>query len=259
MTEKDDTPYFRVVIIKELKRRNLNRQQLSEMAGLSPSTVAQILTRNKNPRAETLSAIADALGITLGQLIGETPRQQSASEFRRKSRLLAMSLDPDDQEVVAGGPVNPQIPRVPVVGEAAAGSWLDADTWDAPKYPPAPYLPGEHEQLPQSAYFVRGTSMNNRYPDGSFVITVDYESARGGFKSGDPVVVERLDAGRIERTIKILEVTPEAYILKCDSCDPRWEGRDIRIPRNEPGVWHEEGSDISVSIKGLVIGSYRPE
>jgi transcriptional regulator with XRE-family HTH domain len=257
MTEKEDTPHFRVVIIKELKNRGLNRQQLSEMAGLSPSTVAQILTRNKNPRAETLGAIANALGMSLGELVGE--QEPSAKEFARLSRLAALSNDPDDQNAVFGAPGGSKIPRARVVGEAAAGSWLDADQWDVPKYPPVPFLPGDFEDLQQTAYFVRGTSMNNRYPDGSFVITVDYETARGGLKSGDPVVVERLDAGRIERTIKILEVTPEAYILKCDSCDPRWEGRDIRIPRTEPGVWHEEGSDISVSIKGLVIGSYRPE
>jgi transcriptional regulator with XRE-family HTH domain len=52
--------------------RHLSRQQLAVSAGLSPDLVQSLEQgRTANPRLNTLLGLASALGVTLGELVGE--------------------------------------------------------------------------------------------------------------------------------------------------------------------------------------------
>jgi lambda repressor-like predicted transcriptional regulator/SOS-response transcriptional repressor LexA len=280
---KDEEPHFRRVIRKYLKDNRMSMAELSTEAGLHPTYISQALSK-RIPKIDTMSAIAHAMNMSVGDLIGENPADYATAERRRvraaiekrtsqvKRKLqeprlgLAVVAPPEGSYGYQDAPTpqsggeqddeaKPAIKTAPVVGEVAAGLWLDMDNWDTPKYNPAPFVPGKFQRMNQSAYLVRGTSMNRRYPDGSYVITVPYFDVRGELREGDPVVVERVDGGRIERTVKLVIVDLFGIALACDSTDPKWEDTRIPIPNGEP----DEVADTEIRILGLVIGSYRPE
>jgi len=48
----------------------LTQQELSDAAGVSRSTVARIESNRQSPGVETLTRLADALGVTLDHLTG---------------------------------------------------------------------------------------------------------------------------------------------------------------------------------------------
>lgn len=145
---------------------------------------------------------------------------------------------------------------VPVVGETAAGLWLEPDSWDEAKYPPVPFVPTRYADLEQHAYRVIGPSMNLRgIHDGSFVITVSYWQVRNQPQDGDTVVVERRrDGGLIERTLKEVVVRPDRIELMPRSSDERFK-EPLVIARNTSLRTEEH---VEIEIVALVIGCYTP-
>lgn len=61
--------------VRELrKKKGWSQERLAEMANLSYSEIVFVETgRRKRPKADTLLAIASALGVSLGELLGESP------------------------------------------------------------------------------------------------------------------------------------------------------------------------------------------
>ncbi|MFN3856559.1 MAG: LexA family transcriptional regulator [Caulobacter sp.] len=101
-------------------------------------------------------------------------------------------------ETMVGSGLRP----VPVVGEVAAGYWLEAagEPQEVTEYLPLA-VPG-YERATLRALVVKGPSMNVYYPEGRYVVYVPPEEA--GVRDGDHVIVRRSRSGLFETTIKEL-------------------------------------------------------
>lgn len=206
-----------------IKERKMTYKDVAVKAKMDIGYVSKILRSVPDPAISKVSNIADALGVTIDELYGSV----------QKSKL--------------------RVTTAPVVGEIAAGFWMDADAWDISKYEDVPSVPTRFDRLKQSAWKVLGTSMDEAgILDGSFVITVPYYAARAAITSGDIVVVEEHDNGRVRRTVKEVAGEPGRFELRPRSSNPAHEPITIPGPDNEPPP------GVSVEVVGLVIGSYRP-
>lgn len=181
-------------------------------------------------------------------LSGADPR----GETREKIREL---LREDYSTVTSTAGEKTTTRGISVKGQAAAGLWFDEGAVDESVYGEIPIAIARYATIEQSAYRVMGDSMDKLgFLDGSFVITVDYWKVRAAIQDGDTVVVEQRDGGRIERTVKVVAITPDSYRLEARSNNPKWAGSAIVIPR----VNADMADDRSTEIVGLVIGNYRP-
>lgn len=163
---------------------------------------------------------------------------------------------PDARAAELGRPAWPPMGSIPIIGQVAAGLWLEIDTdVDAPLYDAAPVPPDpEYEAEHQFAVEVCGTSINRVAPDGSILGCVDVRKARIEIKVGALVIVEQRRRGghEIMRTAKRYRVNDGRYELWPDSTDPRWTKPIIVDPDEEA----EEGS--SVEVIGLVTWVHAP-
>lgn len=100
---------------KAIEAQHLDMKQVSTRAGLNAAAVQQILA-GKEPKAATLLSILEVLQLSFDELMtGVAPVKNPKS--------------------------------VAVVGETAAGLWLEPDAWDEAKYPPVPFVPTRYADL----------------------------------------------------------------------------------------------------------------
>src|SRR3954454_467276 len=60
---------------EERERRGMSLRELARRVGVSPSLVSQIELDRVNPSVSTLYALVTALGMTMGDVFGDTPQQ----------------------------------------------------------------------------------------------------------------------------------------------------------------------------------------
>lgn len=141
------------------------------------------------------------------------------------------------------------VSQVKVLGDVAAGLWLEEDAAiaDEDAYIPAspdPRFPADH----QLALRVRGTSMNKIIQDGEYAIGVWLNKARP-VQDGDLVAVRRHRAGLVETSLKRYRVMDGEPKLLPESTDSRHQ-KPLELDAEEEGT--------SVEIIALIIGGYRP-
>ncbi len=77
MSDDETTPGAGAKIgatIRRLRHQaNMTLEQLSERAGLTPHFIGSIELGQRDPSISSLEAIAGALGVTIGSLLGESP------------------------------------------------------------------------------------------------------------------------------------------------------------------------------------------
>ncbi len=139
------------------------------------------------------------------------------------------------------------------VGEASGGTWREAYQWPRDEWLPlALTVPDErYPSAKRSALRIVGDSMDELYPDGSYVVFVRFDDISSKPTSGDKVVVVRYRQGLMEATIK--EYTRDAKgkrWLKPRSSNPA----HAAIPLDAPP---DDGQNVE--IIGLVVGSQRLE
>lgn len=195
------------------------------------------MRKGSKPNVELFSKLAPALDTTPEYLaFGVKGATAPAAELSRSSW--------------------PPMASIPVIGQVAAGLWLEVDTdVDAPLYdavpvPPDPAYAIEH----QFAVEVVGTSVNRVAPDGSILGCVDIDKARIGYKHNDLVIVEQRRNGGMEvmRTAKRYRVNGDVFELWPDSTDPKWTKPIVVDPDEEA----EEGS--SIKVVGIVTWVHAP-
>lgn len=175
------------------------------------------------------------------------PRSRVAMYARAFKKSQAWLLGED----AGGEKPEPEVRAVPVVGEAAAGTWLEHDRLFEDDVPHVPAVPDRFPSLRQFAYRVRGPSMDKeRLFDGDYAICVDFWEARRRPQQKDIVIVERKRGQLVERTCKQIDIVGGVVLLAPRSSDPRFQ---------EPIRWTDgKGDGEDVEIVGLVIGRYAP-
>jgi SOS-response transcriptional repressor LexA len=144
---------------------------------------------------------------------------------------------------------------LPIVGEVAAGLWLEVDTVvDAPTHDAVP-LAADPRWPPeeQFAVVVRGTSINRVAPDGAVLACIALPALRREVREGELVIVERRRHGGhdLERTAKRLRRVAGGYELWPDTTDPRH--KPIRIAGDA-----EPDDGISITVIALVVRTLQP-
>lgn len=213
-------------------------------AGLSETALKDLLANEKqSPKLETMEKLATSLGADPAWLaFGVSSDVMKAQEetARREPAYL------------------------PVVGEVAAGRWLEADDHvDAPEYDPVPVHPDPRWKVEdQYGLVVRGTSLNRVAIDGDILACVNAVAARYRPREDDLVIVEmRRNAGLLrQRTAKRYMKQSTHVELWPDSDDPRWQ-TPIIIPQGAnalDSVLEDEDGRIDVSIIAMVTWIHRP-
>lgn len=188
---------------------------------------------------------------------GDVTRPGKLPEIARVlKRPLSYFLEDvqNDHPVETGLPlVNDKFPilTLTVVGDTAAGVWMEQDAWDTEKYAPIACVLTKYANLPHRAYHVSGSSMDAAgIPDGSFVVTVDYWAVRANLTDGDIVVVERRRGSLIERTCKAVSISGQEVEFVPRSTDPKHKPIAVPADGTEP-----DGTEIEVV--GLVVNMTR--
>lgn len=140
---------------------------------------------------------------------------------------------------------------VPVIGEVAAGTWLEKDELDEP--PPASFSVGADPRWMlgyQRAWIVKGRSLERVAKEGDILIGVLIDHPLISPKHGDLVVVERWrdDGELFERTAKRIRLTQDALTLVPEYLDPT---QNVAIQMPSDGA-------TSIRIVAVVVGIYRP-
>jgi transcriptional regulator with XRE-family HTH domain len=192
--------------------RGLSQKRLAEMLDVRQATVSAWEKGVASPREAVLHKLADAVG-------------KSVSFLRYG----------DDE--------NAGLKRIEVIGDVKAGAWRTALEFESEDR--------EVISVPAPArafsLIARGESMNQRYPDGTYLICLPITEF-DEIKNGAGVIVHRSNAeGLWEATVKEYRVKDrKAYLW------PRSDHPDFQTP-----LLYENGE--SVEITAIVVGTYRPE
>jgi len=221
------------------------------------------MLRQAHPEKWTQDEAAEKFGYSKGGYVkledGDRKLNPGVIETARK--LYGVTSD----EVLGrvGGKSSTEVSIARVVGEVAAGIWLEANPFafdpdlppDEDKYPPMPYVPlPQYRGLPQVAVKVIGPSVNRVIQDGHFAVCIPYWEARGEITDGDLVVVQRRQGDLFEGTIKRVARGKKNWELRPESTDPRYQTA-IEIPEMTAED-HDQDSDVE--IVGLVIWQGAP-
>ena len=76
--------------LRQIKEaRKLTQNQLAEMGNVSPNAISKWINGSSCPKVETLEPLAKALGLTVGDLIGDFGNNQELSE--EDKRFIALT------------------------------------------------------------------------------------------------------------------------------------------------------------------------
>lgn len=215
-----------------MARRGIENPQLAKLAGCKPVEIWRLRKGPEmNGRAMTAKwaeRLAPLLGVNPSDLLFQSHGEGTASEA---------------------------VKHASIVGEVAAGRWLEQSDFIDDDLPMVPYVPGKYPNLDQFAFRVVGPSMDlKRIQHGDFVICVPYFEARTQIMDGDIAVIERRNGHLIERTCKEIKCVNGGYELWPRSSDLNFQ-EPIRI-QNKRSSHATDGTEVE--IIGLVIGRFAP-
>lgn len=180
---------------------------------------------------------------------GQSPEFTSAHQVAAVYELLGLKMP---AEVAEAAQVAPQaVKETPVVGYVQASYWVPSDpAVDEPlEWLAMPWLPrdGEGEQY---ALKVVGPSMNKLVAEGNYAVCRRYGGSPKSLKDNLVIHAERERDGEFEWTLKRVRWSAEGLLLWPESDDPRFQ---------QPVAFDPDGNgDVRVSVKGIVVGYYRP-
>lgn len=207
-----------------------NANKVATALGVDRQRISVLAKRTKAIPKEWADRIAPVLGCTPVQLM----------------------YGPEGQEAQGTSEDAPPVIQARVAGLVAAGMWLEDSYIDGAVYDPVPIVLARYRDVPQTAYRVRGLSMDlMNIRDGEYVITVPYWVARTAFQDDDVVVVERRDGHKIERTCKQVVVRSD-----CVELWPRSTQAAFQEPLIVPIDRTADEDGQQVEVVGLVIGKH---
>ena len=209
---------------------------LARHLSIDPSAVSRMLKGERKIKVDELPRIMSFFGVM----------PQGKPEYYIPSPLDHVEHDRDS------APTR----YLPVLGEVAAGVWLDVNQHvDETAYRPIPY-PSDPKYPHDWQYglVVRGTSINRIARDGDILGCLDYAASGVDLRDQDVVIVERTrhQDGTRELTAKVLCLTMRGAELRPDSTDERWGTRDKPNPDAVLFLNKVDDPADSVRIKALV-------
>lgn len=84
-----------------LGERSMSQRELAEAAGLTPASVSRYVNGEREPRALTIAALADALGVKPSDIIGTTDEQELDTAIRLISRNAGRLTEAQRAELIA--------------------------------------------------------------------------------------------------------------------------------------------------------------
>lgn len=228
-----------------------------------PMTNRDILARI-DQRLQSLGISERAAGLRAGgsaALIRNL--RMKPDSFPRIDTVIALAnvLEVPPAWIAFGDGASVAAPRasgdVPVLGEVAAGNWLDVgDAVDSPRYEPTG-IPAD-PRFPATDQFdlvVRGTSINRLARDGDHLRCLRIASDPFLLPENELVIVERRRAqgGQVETTAKRLRRRGRVIELWPDSTDDRWQHPIMLDPSEK-----EPPEDEHVAVIARVLWVYRP-
>lgn len=236
--------------------------------GIRERIQARLDAVGKTPRAVSLEAGMSADAIRgIFRNVDSSPTVDTLAKLAvplaTTPEWLAYAIDPAIQKAQEET-AKREPAYLPVIGEVAAGRWLEADDHvDAPEYDPVPVQPDPRWKVEdQYGLVVRGTSLNRVAIDGDILACVNAIAARYRPREDDLVIVEmRRNAGLLrQRTAKRYMKQATHIELWPDSDDARWQ-TPIIIPQGSSpleSVLEDEDGRIEVSIIAMVTWIHRP-
>jgi hypothetical protein len=185
---------------------------------------------------------------------GNSDARKYARAFEVSLSWLTLNEGPmkgDEATQEGAGPTG----GLPVLGEVAAGNWMEPEELDEPRgnlfVPPDPRYPLRYQRV----YVVKGRSVERTASEGQALICV--ATGNGSPiepQNGDLVIAERIRAqgGLIERTAKRLRLTRSVQELVPEYLDEKLNEPIALAP---PGT---AADDIEVRIAAVVVSVYRP-
>jgi Peptidase S24-like len=215
------------------------RDPATILTGASGSDLGSVLARiDKRQRALVLSDRATSLAAGLSADALRNIRRQfregdqsglRVGTKRGLARALLTSIEwlptgvgPEDSRAGVPLPPRPRAQGLVVVGQIAAGRWLEAYAPDEPiGESPMPCDP-RHPLDWQYAFLVCGTSINRVASDGDFLLCLDIARSGEPVRDGDLVVIERHRQGLREVTARRITRTASHTQFSHDSLDPKY-------------------------------------
>lgn len=160
---------------------------------------------------------------------------------------LASLLNVEPNEITGVG-VDARAPtgrKVEVVGEIAAGAWVETVELDDKFYTTVPGLPSRFDKVPLQGFVVKGDSMNMLYPDGSIVYVAPIGAVSGWPKSGQVVMVMSHNQGLTEATLK-------EYVSDATG---KWLWPRSTSPLHQAPVDYRNAGGEEVVVTGVVVAA----
>lgn len=232
----------------------MTQEQAAVAFGLSKGGYIKIEDGDRGLKADRIAKAAEVFKVQPADIIGELGDISAVASPAFEDALL---------ERARAATAESGVELLPVVGEVAAGRWLEIDefvdesAFDPVPVRPDPRWPAEH----QYGLAVRGESINRFARDGDVLVCVSAVPARYRPKDGDLVIVElRRNAGLLrQRTAKRYLRTETHVELWPDSDHERWQ-KPIIIPKGLTPLeffLEEEGGGIEAEIVAFVTSAVR--
>lgn len=225
----------------------MSQAEAAERAGIVEISWRRYEKGVRGASLDKLMGLVEAIGFDRDALMRE--RQAAASG------VAAPATPQGYLDRAAGFSAAQNEPGLIVRDRVQAGTWFEADDFGqaAPRTYPA-MRDGRYPVADQWLSEVVGDSCNllNIF-EGDLVHLVDAITIGYHPRSGDVVEVERLRSGGSERelTLKQIEVVGDGLLLWPRSSNPKY-AQPLQL---REGV--DDGEDIEVRIRGLVVGLHR--
>lgn len=206
-------------IEKRLATLNKGKSELAAALGIAPARITEMINGVRDVQVDELSSLANFLQMPLLELL----------------RSLTGETD---------HPTLDQ-PLIEVRGRVQAGAWREATEWGpAERFMTSMQIPLGFAESRVFGLVNAGDSMNQVIPDGAVLACVPLEMYPKDVKSGDFVIVERVNkAGETEATVKeYVEAEGKSWLV-ARSTNP-----DYRAPIIMNGSDTEEARILAVVV-----------
>lgn len=211
------------------------------MLTVTPESLAEAIERaGTNPSALAL-AIGRDKDYIRDYLVGRK-RSLKAEDLKKIQEQVGEQLTM--REVA----LQSDLPAMPVVGTIRAGAWIETYMLAHDDQGTIPV--GRDTRFPharQYALAVSGDSMDQKAPDGSFVVCVDFAESGLELKPGMIAHVESVEVDKSETTLKEIAVEKGQLYLVPRSSNPIY--KPIRMNGHK---------GVEIFVRGIVLSVYDP-